>query len=299
MAARLIEITLVAGGPRAAVQDQEAAEMRNRWEAQMAAPNVVVRGLDLSGKQWTIQVLHILMPALRQVAPTLHFLSLADTIAGNQTEQGLKVLTAWNSLFHASYELRVLDVSANALGSRGIEQLVDLLSLPRLNKLGLRECGLSAETIPVISQAFARGGNGAAGRFQALVFDQNSIEDGAEAVGTLLSEAGQLNEFSYKDCRANEEEVTRPLADGLNALAMSFPNHGLQSLKFGSCTFGDFESFALHSLCFALKGFRHLRIFDIQDSAVLGQKGTALVVKALIASGCELHHLGLSKKSID
>mmetsp|Transcript_14961 Transcript_14961/g.33410 ORF Transcript_14961/g.33410 Transcript_14961/m.33410 type:complete len:178 (+) Transcript_14961:48-581(+) len=126
--------TLSAPGPRNKVPIEEAQTILTSWNAILSSnasanPPVTVTTLDLSCRSWSLPVLTVLEPALMEIAPTVRTLKIDDVIASLPTEDGFATLAFFNRVFHPDLAECVTDVdlSDNALGTRSLDHIGDLL----------------------------------------------------------------------------------------------------------------------------------------------------------------------------
>jgi Ran GTPase-activating protein (RanGAP) involved in mRNA processing and transport len=108
-----MKINLFAGGPRCAVQPEEADSMVERFRRQSEG-NTVYK-VDLSCRQWKRESLDKLVPLLQSISKSVQFLNLADVIAGLMTDEGLGVTELLAQLFEKSNLLEI-ELSDNAMG---------------------------------------------------------------------------------------------------------------------------------------------------------------------------------------
>eukprot|EP01036_Dinobryon_divergens_P059933 gene59933-79931_t len=88
---------------------------------------------------------------------SLQVADISDIIAGRPEEEALRTLTSiCNSL--SGKDLIELNVSDNALGSKGVESCRGVLTCKKLERLFLCNNGLSAESAELISKILHDGG---------------------------------------------------------------------------------------------------------------------------------------------
>ena len=310
--------TLKVGGPRKIIEEDEAKEVLERFEKHylvnggdddVGATNGHIGQIDLSCRQWTEGAIVVLEEFLKKVAPMIHTLELSDIIAGLETSVGLNIMGKFNDVFadSVSENLKSIYLNDNAMGPRALERIKTLLASPGLDAIKLNNCGLSAETIPQLDAALCVDGSdsgstgslGGVARLRVLELNKNMIGvEGAKQVGLLLPACTKLEEFSYCGCRP-EMTGTKYVTDGLNNMVQASKNgdHPIKKLALYDCSTGsgEEEDDGLHSLVETLTKSPNLTHLNLQDCGEFGETGTAMIVQALINSGCKLVDLNLSK----
>jgi Ran GTPase-activating protein (RanGAP) involved in mRNA processing and transport len=292
------EITLTVGGPRTRITKEEAEEVLKRFEDDVSADDVVVTMVDLSCRQWCVEAIHVLKPLLERVGPQVAILDLDDTIAGLETSLGLEIFEVLATVFSDAQNVQEIRLSDNAMGPRALEKVAPLLSCPKLERLYLNNCGLSAETIPQLNQALQVGGEGpGVARLTTLALNKNMIGvQGAEHMGELLQHCVKMTSFSYCGCRPTFDG-SKFIADGLLKLTQNNPGEcALKELSLYDCTLlrNDEENEALVSLAEALQKCPNMVLLNLRDVGELGEDGTRRLAEALLESGCKLVSLDLS-----
>jgi Ran GTPase-activating protein (RanGAP) involved in mRNA processing and transport len=312
--------TLKVGGPRKIIEEDEAKEILARFEKRLADGNTddgAITAIDLSCRQWTESAIVVLEEFLKKVAPQISTLELSDIIAGLETSIGLNIMGKFNDVFAGSVSssLKSIYLNDNAMGPRALERIKPLLGSPGIDAIYLNNCGLSAETIPMIDAALrvddgtcTDGGDdgststgGGFARLRVLELNKNMIGvKGAKEVGLLLPACKKLEEFSYCGCRP-ESEGTKYITEGLRDMVAGASaadiSHPIKKLSLWDCSVGSGEEDddAIHSLVEMLTKSPNLTHLNLQDCGDLGETGTGMIVQALINSECRLVDLNLSK----
>ena len=244
-------ITLTAKGPRAIVSIEEAQTILAQWTNQVNNNNnnndnnnkQVVTELDLSCRVWTVATLNVFATFFHDhVVPTIQRLRLDDIIASLPTEDGLDTLAWCATHFSATTTttttsttstttttLRDVELSDNAIGTRGIDRLAPLLQLPSIQSLRFNNCGLSQEVMDALlerlplltssdqSPSLSSSSSLPSLRLHALALGRNQIGPvGAEHVATLLQSSRCLDTL-----QSFEYGGSRPLKRGTRALCQA------------------------------------------------------------------------------
>lgn len=233
-----LSIVLKAGGPRTTVLESEAKSIRDRFRLLLSNPDPsvvpVCWKLDLSCRAWTVPTLKIVLEdiAVAKIIPTVQVLKFDDIIASIDTEQGLAVYEYLSGVFSKAPLVHTLNLSDNAIGTRGLKRLVPLFRLPMLRSLHLENCGMSAEAGDELRELLSP----TAMRLTSLSLGQNQMGiQGAKAIGTLLQGCGQLQHFHYAGSRPLVEG-TWHLCRGLAILAHEQKQTQLITLDLADCT---------------------------------------------------------------
>jgi Ran GTPase-activating protein (RanGAP) involved in mRNA processing and transport len=302
------KITLTAGGPRTRVQLAEAKQILKRFQKTMRqhGDDVQVHTLNLSCRQWPLESLQVLSPVLEKIAAQVVILKIDDIIAGLETDDGLASLTFLATMFSNSTTsdnksscMQEIDLSDNALGTRGAVVLKPLLQLQSLQRLYFNNCGLSAESfsetlLPILQMN--------APQLTALGIGRNQLGPaGAAHIGQLLQNCVKLESFSYAGSRP-QVEGTRDLCQGLAAMTVAAtaasnsttPVCSLQILDLDDCTFrsGDEAEDPCVALCQCLQASPALRKLVLRDGE-LQVTGLQRVLDSVQQAGARLQVLDL------
>jgi Ran GTPase-activating protein (RanGAP) involved in mRNA processing and transport len=305
----MTKITLKAGGPRTRVEVAEAKQILVRFQKtrHQHGDEVQVHTLDLSCRQWPLESLQVLTSVLQEIADQVVILKIDDVIAGLVTEDGLASLAFLANIFSSQpsdsskskSQIREIDLSDNALGTRGAVELAPLLQLQTLQRLYFVNCGLSAESfsdtlLPILMMN--------APNLTALGLGRNQLGPvGAEHVGSLLKKCIKLESFSYAGSRP-QVEGTRHICQGLAAMTVAAtaaansakPTCSLQVLDLNDCTFrsGDEDDDPCLALCQCLQGSPALHELVLRDGE-LQVSGLKRVLQAVQSAGARLQILDL------
>jgi Ran GTPase-activating protein (RanGAP) involved in mRNA processing and transport len=296
----MTKITLTAGGPRTRVQHAEAKQILARFQKtlrQHGGDDCCVHTLNLSCRQWPLESLQVLAPVLQQICSQVVILKVDDIIAGLETDDGLATLGFLATIFSTPSTdasdkscIKEIDLSDNALGTRGAVVLKPLLQLASLQRLYFSNCGLSAESfsetlLPILQMN--------ALHWTALGLGRNQLgPTGAEQVGSLLEDCVNLESFAYAGTRPLVEG-TGHICKGLAAMTVA-GGSSLQMLDLDDCTFrsGDDDTDPCLALCQCLQASPALRKLVLRDGE-LQVAGLQRVLKAVQQAGARLQILDL------
>jgi hypothetical protein len=299
----VIKIALTAGGERTKVIDEtEARRMVERFESIVQSTRrrfgnkkytVVIHKLDLSCRVWTPTAMQlVLQPFLERhnVAATVEILKCDDMIASLPTDEGLATLACLADIFSASNNnnnqssssssvLQEVNFNDNALGTRGLQRLAPLLSLPSVTRVYLQNCGISGEAARETLLACLQG---RALTHVALGLNQMG-EMGATCLGTILQQHSKLEYLSYKG--------SRPLRKGTHGLLQGLALADTSRLRHLDLNDTDLTS-SFDLLREVLTKSPQLQSLVLRDGA-LSQAGLRVVIQALYASAARLRCLDL------
>ena len=291
---------LKAGGARSRVEEDEAMIIAKRFEDEIAvnanakakAGTPVTTILDLSCRSWPRRSLEKLRPVLSQVSSTVAVLKIDDIIASLPTDEGLDSLKYFADVF-ATSDVVEIDLSDNALGSRGDQVLLPLFKLPTLKKLAIDNCGMSKEVTQSLLTSICDK------PLTHLRLGRNQIgHEGAPHVQKLIANCPSIEVFHYDGCRPLKEG-TRAILQGLATMADSVATTALTDLNLHDCTFGDDDdadednASAIVNLVRVLQKSPNLKILNLQDGEI-GAEGLDQVLQALVKSGAEKGLVSLS-----
>lgn len=210
---------------------------------------------------------------------------ISDIIAGKPEEEALKVL----KIICESLEGRVLvevNLSDNALGSKGVHACRSVLTGKALEKLYVCNNGMAAESGELLAEILLEGGSPP---LKLLHFYNNmSGNGGAVAIAKILEANPQITDLRFSATRAGNEgclAVTKALAS-------------LQSLESVDISDNNFGDEAGEQLATSLGAMAKLHTLNLRDAG-LGPENLLETMKALKNAGCPLKHLDLSGNDID
>ena len=127
---------------------------------------------------------------------------ISDIIAGRPEEDALKTLQYISDSFNGSI-LEEVDVSDNALGSKGVYACKNVLIGKKLERLYICNNGLAGETAELICKILLEGGT--APPLTTLHFFNNmSGDQGAIAVAVIVKACANLQDFRFSGTRSQK-----------------------------------------------------------------------------------------------
>ena len=215
---------------------------------------------------------------------------LADTIAGRETSIGLDVLkTFGNALMNCS-KLESLDLSFNALGTRGINVLQPIIQRHNLKTLRFFDTGLAASACEEVLRCLelCKETNGHLELNELVFGESTSNSEGAIAIAKMLLLASQSIEiFQMSAIRCGTSQyMSNPLLGG-DAVA----NALISCTNMLHLNISDNSFRGAHvDLAKAIATMKSLTILNIKD-IILTDEGADCVLKALAQSKPPLEEL--------
>jgi len=289
---------LSAAGPRTRVTVEQAEEICKKWQAQLDAGAIITK-IDVSCRAWPLECLLKLETALSRAAPTVQILKIDDIIASLPTDDGFASLGFFNRIFppSASRNIHTIDLSDNALGTRALLHIPDLMARPGLERLRLTNCGMSKE----VAEALATMLMANAAELKELRLGRNQMhKEGAASIATLLTHCTRLEQFGYDGSRPLREG-TVSLMNGLQALVEKMGGtSSLIELDLNDCFFGsgEEEKDALPTLLQVIRTSPHLTKLIVTDGG-LELTGFEALVEALVDSGAQLKYLDVGALDLE
>lgn len=301
-----LTLTLRAGGPRTVVSVDESKKILTRFQNEIAEAKsrsdsdneglTVVETLDLSCRAWPRESLDVFRAFYEQeVVKTVKVLKVDDIIASLDTSRGLDSLSFFAEVFAVKDSvLEVVDLNDNAIGTRGVEALKSLFTVPpKLERIYMNNCGLSE----AVAETFVQILTPLAPRLKSLALGRNQVgAEGARHIGEgLLSRCIALESLEYAGSRPLEKG-TMALCQGL-ANIVQLAESGKTSLKIldlNDCNLksGDKEDDPIHSLCKVLENSPQLTRLILRDGE-LEENGVTRVVDALRNSNPPLQYIDM------
>ena len=286
-------ITLHTNGFRVNKPDKAEVDLHlARWRTQVQGDNVVEK-LDMSCRSWDRPVLdnpELLDFLEKHVVPTIRVLKIDDIIASLPTEQGLATLAFFHEVFKNAPRLDTIHLDDNALGTRGVEKIKDLLNKETVRNLTLCNCGLSEEVFEALRVALSD----TMGQIVHIALGRNQAgPGGARQVGEfMLPSMKNLQHFLYNG--------SRPLGDGsklicagLDTLTEEHPNLITLDLNDSQLNDGSEGDHAVHAASRAIARCSNLKVLNLPDCA-LAKEGLMIILDALYQSNATLTGLDLS-----
>ncbi|KAJ7528325.1 hypothetical protein O6H91_16G094800 [Diphasiastrum complanatum] len=155
----------------------------------------------LSNQSFGIDAAEVAAEFLSEIKETLIEADLSDIVAGRHEDEALKVMRILSAALEGS-NLRVLNLSDNALGEKGVRAFSTLLqSQQALQQLYFKNNGISVEAATAVCELLPSGKD-----LVTLHFHNNmSGDEGAKALSVLIKTATFLEDFQFSSSRVAEE----------------------------------------------------------------------------------------------
>lgn len=237
---------------------------------------VAPKRLRLSNKSFTLEAAQHIAPAIESIE-NLREADLSDIIAGRMEDEALEVLgVICGTLLKHKSTLRVLDLSDNALGEKGVRKLEPVISqLTLLQEIRFKNNGLSALSMSLLLNHLQP----ARRSLKKIVFDNNMSGDGgAKALADFLLQGGIGINPSLKEICMSSSRVRGEGGMALiQAIGESLPN--LEKLDLTDSMVGiDGAKLLAHYL--KQKKLQKLKVLCLRDAG-LEQEGLDIVANVL------------------
>jgi len=317
-------LTLTAPGPREVVTAERAQDFVEHWKQEIKEylekipvlptgdNSAICEKVNLSNKSYTAEAASIIASFLTEemengrppLAQGVKIVDLSDVIASRMEDEGLQVLQILCDAFLHS-ELEEVDLSDNAMGSKGISACSSVLSgqLSSLSRLSLCNNGLSEQSMKEVATILCAGEDGDENdasdsenicqRLTKIHFFNNmSGNGGCEAFARILSKCSdKLTNIRFSGTRAGR--------DGSMMVAAAFESindklDNLQHLDLADNYFGQDGGTLLSRSLHRCPNLTYLNLRDccLEDDA------TGSICRALWSIDAPLVHLDLSGNEI-
>ena len=232
-----------------------------------------------------------------QLMTSLVHADLADTIAGRETSIGLDVLKTFGASLMNAAHLESLDLSFNALGTRGINVLQPIIQKHNLKTLRFFDTGLAAGACEEVLRCLelCAETHGTLGMEELVFGESTSNSEGAIAIGKMLLLAEQnIQIFQMSAIRCGTSQyMSDPLLGG-HAIAESLLNcRNLRHLNISDNSFrGAHEKIAR-----AVANMPHLTILNVKD-IILTDEGVDACLQALSSRQPPLEELYIGHNNL-
>lgn len=309
------------------VDEGRAIEFVEGWKAQIAAHKAAVLAADanydangaiplvdrvvLADKSYTASGAVVIATFLTStsadgdppVARGVTSAILSDVIASRMEEEGLQVLQTLCDAFKGS-RLKEVDLSDNAMGTKGVKACLSVLSGPAASTLeAVSFCndGLSESTMAEVADLLTgnSGEGGVDGEDEPSIcenlkkihfYNNMSGDKGCEAFARILEgcNRGNLVDVRFSGTRATRvgSQLISNALDGLGEEGVA----NMERLDLADNTFGPDGA---RGLSRALGRCSNLAYVNLRD-CVLEDEGAGLVCRALWSADAPLEHLDLS-----
>ena len=233
-------------GGRELVDGEKALKLVD--EVNESDPQVI----RLSNKSFDVKAAEVIADKLKKFT-NVSIVDISDIIAGRPEDEALKVLEIICSSM-SEYNIKELNVSDNALGSKGVKSCHSLLCKKTLEKLWICNNGMAHESVELIASIILEGGK--IPPLKLFHFYNNMAGDGgATALSTIVKECPHLYDFRFSATRAG--------TDGCLAIAKSLAHvKDIVHLDLNDCNFSKLAGIAL---CESLSNMVIMHAFLFQD----------------------------------
>lgn len=317
-------LTLTPSGTREVVDAEKANKFITEWQEQLADfrsanPDqpILCNKIILSDKSYTPEAASIIANFLTSkdtavtstasndtLAHGITIADLSDIIASRPEIEGLEVLETISNAFQQS-KLTEVDLSDNALGSKGISKCQTIFSGMRVDSLesvSLCNNGLSEYSMDEIADVLTATSSGSNGTSSSCIaqnltkihfFNNMSGDKGCDSFAKIMQHCTEkLTDIRYSGTRA-KSGGSKTIAKALKSLAAAGKLDNLTSLDLGDNSFGE----SYQDLADALSSCTKLVHLNLRD-CILTDDGVVVVCKALEKAACPLVQLHLSGNEI-
>jgi len=252
---------------------------------------VFCRELCLSNKSYTPNAAKLIAEFVTSGSSSLcsqiTSLDISDVIASQPEIDGLDVLNTFSLAFKDS-KLTHINLSDNAMGSKGIASCKSILSLPTLESLQLCNNGLSETSMEEVSDILLN--SGVCENMKRLHFFNNMSGDGGcTAFARIIQKCScKLIDIRFSGTRA-QREGSLNVALALEELICK-EGCSIEHLDLADNSFGVKGAQALASLLILCKDLKYLDLHD----CLLEDEGIRLISDSLLNCYECLQHLDFS-----
>lgn len=299
---KMSSLELTVAGDREVIDAIKAKDIVTTWiktkiqKEKETQKKVIITKVVLSGKSYTVDAADVIADFIRDVAPNVKIAILSDIIASRPEEEGLAVLKIiCYSFFHSALE--EVDLSDNALGSKGISACDSVLSFQKwsLKKLSLCNNGLSATAMQEVADILCGNddetdnSNNICSRLTSINFFNNmSGNGGCSAFARILSKCTtNLTHVRFSSTRAGNEG-SMIIASALEGLGESLIN-----IEYLDLMDNSFKSNGGAVLARALRLCPNLKYLNLRD-CILDDDATGFICHAIWAGDAPLEFLDVS-----
>jgi len=297
---------------REVIDEKKAQELVSIWNEQLLKERsardddaILCDKIDLDGKSYTSDAATIIANFLTSadvfqpsIASGIKIAILSDIIASRMEDEGLKVLTTISNAFKES-QLEEVDLSDNAMGSKGVKACEIVLGGSAVNKslLRLRLCnnGLSEYTMEEVAELLIRphGSSCIANSLEQIHFFNNMSDDaGCLYFKKIMKRTTNLKDIRFSGTRAKAKGSAH-ITSILSELAREGKLSKITRLDLADNSFGE----CYQDLAYALRICTELEYLDLHDCCI-GDDGIAEVCDALLDAKSPLSFLSISGNDI-
>lgn len=219
---------------------------------------------------------------------TLESVVLSDILATLPPDEALRSLSALASSIGLCKQLVRLDLSHNALGSRGIAACAPLIQgQTRLRELTLQNAGLAAESIRLLKRYLVVA-EGRTTEIRKIKLDGNRIEGrGLMHVADIVKVSPYLEVLAVPSVGAD--------AQGMGKLVEAL--RGKVGVRELDCSDNRIDVYVARELGIVISGMRELRVLKLNDLD-LGDDGLDAVLKPVCVAGGKLTEIRITGNEI-
>ncbi|XP_047316299.1 RAN GTPase-activating protein 2-like [Impatiens glandulifera] len=187
----------ISNGKRAFIEEEEARELLKP----LKEPGNCFTKICFSNRSFGLGAANVAKPILESIKNQLEEVDLSDFVAGRPEEEALQVMNIFSAALEGSV-LRLLDLSNNALGEKGVRAFEKLLkSQSKLEKLYLMNDGISEEAAGAVCELIPSTAN-----LKVLHFHNNMTGDeGALAIAEIVKQSPLLEDFRCSSTRVESD----------------------------------------------------------------------------------------------
>lgn len=288
---------------RAQVAGPGAKELVASWEEQLKGGETCDT-ISLRGKTYTPEAAKIIAEFLTSseggqpsVASGIKIALIDDIIASQHETDALEVLQTISDAFKDSRLVEV-DLSDNAMGTKGVDACKSVLSGPTvsetLQRLRLCNNGLSKYTMDEVQVLLTDGESSCIAKnlTQVHFFNNMSDDAGCGSFKKIIACSENLTDIRFSGTRA-KAAGSADIASGLKDLAESGKLGNITRLDLADNSFGE----CYEDLAEALRVCSKLEYLDIHDCC-LSDDGIVAVCDALLEANAPLSFLSISGNDI-
>lgn len=235
-------------GPRGGLTAEKAREL---FEDILSGAQTDFTHLTISTWAWSAEAAQVAAEAVAKL-PHLHSVYMGDIIAGRPEAEALEVYRILSEAL-VQHNLKLIDLSDNAIGPKGLAPLRTLLTDRQyLEEIYFCNCGISAESAQTIAELLLYR---TPTKLRVIEFFNNmSGSDGAIATSKLVEASPDLEKFRFASSRCGRE--------GGVAIAKALRNAQFRHLDLHDNTLGVPTA---KSLAITLLKQRRVEYLDIGD----------------------------------
>lgn len=252
----------------------------------MLKEGATIKKIKFSTKSFGVDAAEVAAKAIRNVKSTLEEADISDIMAGRPEDEALAALRILASALGDVRNLKVLDLSDNALGEKGIRAAAAAFAnQTSLESIAFRNVGCSVHGCAAVAELITNT--------QSLksisLYNNMSGDEGAASIASLIARCTSLEEFSMVSSRVGPE--------GGAALGQALAT-GPKQLRTLNIHDNPMTEEAAEALAIAITSQPGLRILNLNDTC-LTNDGVIRIASALIDNNEQLEELELSLNEVN